>query len=215
MGAAAYSGYAHAESHDERHGHGAGGRASGIESDADEEVGHEGGAGEYRKVTEDEQELQRELEDDAPHGHGHEKAHADTDDADECHGSQNRGYACDLRGQYLNVRFGDGDDEADEEAYSQHEGQTAPGCESGTDFLPYGEYADVGAHKEEAESENEECRAGKEARHIVAKRGDGEVEQENEKNDRHDRNHRFPAFFEKEHPCPLLKARKTLNRILL
>ena len=60
--------------------------------------------------------------------------------------------------------------------------------------------------EEEAEAKHEEHRACEEARQGIAKGGDSEMEQEHKKDDRHCRDHRFSAFFKKEHPYPLLKA---------
>ena len=101
------------------------------------------------------------------------------------------------------------DDKTNGEAHKEHKGKVSLGGEGRADLLANGQNADVRTDEEEAKPENEQYRARKEAGQGIAQWGDREVEQKHEDDDRYYRDHRFFAFFEKEHPYPLLNAIKS------
>ena len=120
---------AHAQSHDKRHGHGAGGNAAGVKGDGPEIRGHEHGQGEHHCIKPDEQVRQRDTQQDTQQGDDQENAHAQGNGPDD-NIVLNSGH---LAGQDLQIRLRHGDDDADQKA----DGHDDPHLFGSGDLLTY------------------------------------------------------------------------------
>ena len=112
---------AHAQSHDKRHGHGAGSDAAGIKGHRKKFPGNKLCQQEDKSIYADQQVGELDTEQHTQHGNHKENTHSYS------HGDDQRhvGDAGNLFGQNLEIRFGHGDKNTHQKAYQHHQPDTS------------------------------------------------------------------------------------------
>ena len=112
---------AYSERHDERNRHRPGRHAAGVERDGEDRPVREKRAEKHERVEHDQQRPQRDAEQNTRHADHEEQTHADG------HREHEGGFVDggDVRREYLQIRFGDGDGRAEDKAQREDEPQAA------------------------------------------------------------------------------------------
>ncbi len=178
--------------HDEGHCHGAGGDAAGIEGHAEEAGVGKGCQHEHRTIEKQQQPPQLNTQQDAQHAQHQEKAHAHRHRQDQHHGVD----VGNVAGQYLQVRFGDGDNDAQQEAGGQNQQQLSRLGQLGADVVAHRGHGGVGTIGKETHAHDQHHRTDDEGQHqIVGDRGDGKAQHHHDQGDGQYGGHAFPHFF--------------------
>ena len=181
-------GHTDTQRHDEGHRDGAGGHAAGVKGDGQELFGHEGRQHEDQPVEHDEELGQRDAQQHAQEGHDEEEAHARRDREDERH----VGDGGDLVGQDLQVRLGDGDEEAQRKPHPDDEGDAAAPGQHRAHPLAHGAHAHLGTQGKEHDAHDDHGRTQQKAEQDAGgDRRDGKAEHQH---DRHDGQHGLQCF---------------------
>ena len=185
---------AHAQRHDERHGHGAGGNAAGVKGHRPEVRRHEHGQPEYDDIKPDQQPAQLDAQHDAQQGDDQKHAHAHGHRPDNDVVPNGRH----LIGQHLQIRLGHGDDHADEEAHRRDDPHLAAACDLGAHRLSQRDHGHLRPQREKPHAHDQHDAAQQERHHgVVGHRCDGEAQHQHDQHDRQHRRQRFvQGFFE-------------------
>ena len=191
------------EREDERHGHRPGRGAAGVERDADERRGREGGEEEERGVGRGEDGLERDAERGAEHPERHEEPDAARDGERERALAHRGEDAAHLVAEDLDVGLRRGDDEADDECRAEQQREAPLRGERGAAALAHRADAEVDAEEEDREAEDEQRAADEEApeppRPARARRHGEEPEREHEPHHRQDRQRGLPELLQQVH----------------
>ena len=193
---------AHAQSHDKRHGHGAGGNAAGVKGDGPEIRGHEHGQGEHHCIKPDEQVRQRDTQQDTQQGDDQENAHAQGNGPDDDI-VLNSGH---LAGQDLQIRLRHGDDDADEKTDAHDDPHLLGAGDLLTDGLAQGDHGHLRPQRKQAHAHDQQQTADQKRHHrVVGYRGHGEAQQQHDGRDGQHRGQRLPhGLAENRQNLPLL-----------
>ena len=183
---------ANAQRHYERHGHGAGCNAAGIERNGKEFLGNEYRHDEYCSIETDKQIIKRYFEHDAQHGNHKKYAHA--------HGYRDYNRHIwnvrDLLCQYLKVRLGNGYDYSNNKANEGNEPQLSWTGYSGTYFAADRRHCKVSTQREQPHAQNKHyCANYKGNKNVGGHRHNGEAQHEYNGRYRQDRGKRFLQLF--------------------
>ena len=150
--AAAYRRNPHAQSENKGNRHGAGGRAARIKPHSEKFRAGKSRAEKEQRVENGQQFAQGKLKNYAQQRQADKKAHSCRDHEYQCSPGNGGGDFRDLYGQYLYVRFGHGDDEADNKTGDQQQGKIALVHQGRPGPLSHGEYADIGPYQKKGQA---------------------------------------------------------------
>ena len=159
MAVAADRRHAHAQRHDKRYRHGAGGHTAGVKGHGQKLPGHKGSQHEHKAVERHQQRRQRHAQQHAQERDGEEQAHARRHREDQ-------GLVGDgghLIGQHLQVRLRNGDEEPQQKADAQDHRQFAAPGEHSTHTLAHGGHAHFCAQCKEHDAHHDEHRTQQKA----------------------------------------------------
>ena len=177
-------GDAHAQRHDKGYRHGAGGDAAGVKGHRQKALGHKQGKAEHQYVAAHQQVGQGDAQQHTQQGHHQKQAHAAGHREDQ----HIVGYGGHLLGQHLQVRLGNGDDEAQNKAQGRHHPDFFAAGHGGAHLFPHGRHTDLRAQGEEHGPHHDEGRAHQKAQQNAGRYGrHGEAQHHHDADDGQDR----------------------------